>query len=615
MALAALVTAGVLVGFAFAGSPTRLPEGVRIAGIDVGGLTAGEARQTLARRTRSLEDVPVTFTVGRRRFPLRPRMLSVEVDWAGAVEAARQEGEGFGPVRGFRRLGVRFFGAEFAPSIRIYEEALRYKLGQVAHSVDRRPRSASLRLRGLRPEIVRGRDGRRLLRPLAAALVTDALAGFARAPVALPVRALPQAVTARRLKPAAASVRAALRAPVRLRHGTTVWRVPRWRLARLLELPQDGSRARIGGPEAERWLDRLARLVERPAKDAAFSISSAGASVVPGETGLAIDRRATVAGLLEAALTRSRRTARLAVATSVPGRTTAEANAMGISGLVGSYETEYGGEPNRIHNVQLVARLIDGRLIAPGATFSFNRTTGERTAEKGFLEAPVIINGELQTGLGGGVCQVSTTVFNAAYEAGLPIRTRTNHALYISHYPLGRDATVNYPDLDLRFANDTGRWLLLRTFVGPSSLVVNLYGTPTGRRVESEAAALQAVGAAPLVRVADPALAAGRTVLVDAGEPPRATSVRRKVYDARGKLLLDTTWYSSYRGETGTIRVGTKPKPKPEPKPVERPAPPSPAGRKGAPGSKGDRLPAQDETTAEKPPAPPAAVTPATPPL
>ena len=123
---------------------------------------------------------------------------------------------------------------------------------------------------------------------------------------------------------------------------------------------------------------------------------------------------------------------------------------MGIRGLVGSYETIYGGDANRIHNVQLVSQLLDGHLIAPGATFSFNQATGARTAEKGFREAPVIINGELGTGLGGGVCQVSTTVFNAAYEAGLKITSRTNHALYISHYPQGRD---------------TSHWLLLRTFV------------------------------------------------------------------------------------------------------------------------------------------------------
>ena len=164
---------------------------------------------------------------------------------------------------------------------------------------------------------------------------------------------------------------------------------------------------------------------------------------------------------------------------------------MGITGVVGSYYTTYGGIPSRLHNVALVAQLIDGALVAPGKTFSFNGTTGERTAEKGFEEAPVIINGELQTGLGGGICQVSTTVFNAVYEAGLQIDERTNHALYISHYPLGRDATVNYPDLDLKFTNDTDHWLLLRTFVGSGSLTVNLYGTPQNRRVETTAQPLR----------------------------------------------------------------------------------------------------------------------------
>ena len=138
--------------------------------------------------------------------------------------------------------------------------------------------------------------------------------------------------------------------------------------------------------------------------------------------------------------------------------------------------------------MQLVARLIDETLIAPGKVFSFNETTGARTPEKGFQSAPVIINGELQNGIGGGVCQVSTTVFNAAFEAGLSIEERTNHALFISHYPLGRDATVDYPSLDLKFKNDTGRWLLLRTFVGSGSLTVNLYGTPQNRRVEASAA-------------------------------------------------------------------------------------------------------------------------------
>jgi vancomycin resistance protein YoaR len=168
---------------------------------------------------------------------------------------------------------------------------------------------------------------------------------------------------------------------------------------------------------------------------------------------------------------------------------------------------------------------------------------------------------------------VSTTVFNAAYEAGLRITARTNHALYISHYPLGRDATVNYPDTDLRFVNDTGHWLLLRTYVGSSSLVVALYGTSPHRRVETQTADLVVTGPAPTKIERDPGLYVGERVVDDSGEPSRATHVRRLVYDARGKLLYDNTWYSSYRGEYQLVRVGTKPVPKPK-----KPATPTETG-------------------------------------
>ena len=188
----------------------------------------------------------------------------------------------------------------------------------------------------------------------------------------------------------------------------------------------------------------------------------------------------------------------------------------------------------------------------------------------------MIINGELKTGLGGGICQVSTTVFNAAYEAGLSITDRTNHALYISHYPLGRDATVNYPDTDLRFVNDTKHWLLLRTFVGSSSLTVALYGAPQHRRVASEVSPLVVNGEPPVKRVSDPNLPVGQTAVEESGQPSRSTSVRRRVYSAGGKLLYDHTWYSSYVAEPRVIRVGTKPEPPPPVKKKKPPPPPPP---------------------------------------
>jgi vancomycin resistance protein YoaR len=564
-AVVALAVLALVLGLVFAGSPSRLAEGTEIAGVDVGGLTPADATRLLERRSAKLANVPVTFTAGDTHWRIRPKALGVEVDWHAAVDAAAREGDGFGPVRGYKRLELRFFSGDFEPPIRAYDAALDYELGRVAAKVNAPHREARLVRKGLAVSLVPGQTGRILDRQAAERVIVRALGSFERAPVALPVKVDPPRVTSADLRPAQVLATRAIAAPVTLTLGPTRWRLPRWRIATMLRLPQNGSATlALSGPAADAYFGKLSRTVDRAPRNADFAVYANGVRLVPSRPGVSLDVPRTAASILAALKRRDDRTVALVAKHTAPSLTTAEAKKMGIVGLVGSYETIYGGDPNRIHNVQLVAHLVDHKLIAPGTTFSFNATTGERSAAKGFREAPVIINGELQTGLGGGVCQVSTTVFNAAYEAGLPITSRTNHALYISHYPLGRDATVNYPDIDLKFVNDTGHWLLLRTFVGSSSLYAALYGTPVHRRVETETAPLEEIAAPQIERTPDPTLTKGTTVVEDEGEPARRTSVRRRVYSPTGKLLSDATWYSSYRSEPRVLLVGTKPKPKPK---------------------------------------------------
>ena len=562
-AIAAL--AAIVLGLAFAGSPSRLAGGVRVAGIEVGGKTPKQAERILKAKSEALAAVPVTFRAGTHVWQLEPRRLGIQVDWAAAVDAVRRQGQGFGPLRGFRRLDLRFFGADVAPPTQVYDAALRYWLDRIERTVNSPHRDASIVLHGLTPSIVPSRTGQVLDRRAATATLVRALASLSREPVGLPVRVDSPKVRAGDLTVAAAQVRTALSAPVHLTLGGTRWNLRPARIATLLELPADGKRdLHIGGSGASTWFTALSKRVDRKPEDATWAISSSGrVRVVPDKAGYLLDVPRSATAVLGAALVTdpTLRSAKLVVEKADADRSTDDARAMRIRGLVASYQTFYGGEANRIHNVQLVSHLVDGHVIAPGAVFSFNEATGARTADKGFKEAPVIINGELKTGLGGGVCQVSTTVFNAAYEAGLPILARTNHALYISHYPQGRDATVNYPDVDLKFVNDTGHWLLLRTWVGPSSLTVALYGTPVHRRVVSEAAALVVSGATPVKKVRDPSLFVGQQELEESGSPPRKTSVHRLVYNASGKLLHDTVFYSSYVGEPRVIRVGTKPRP------------------------------------------------------
>jgi vancomycin resistance protein YoaR len=609
LAVVLLAIVALVLGLTFAGSSKTLPPGATIAGVSLGGLTTDEAVAMLEARYDAVKSTPAVFTAGPRTWRIRPNELILEIDWRAAVESVRRQGDGIAPVRGLRRIGTRLFGAEVTPRARVSTALLAHDLDGMQRRVDRPQRQAAIRFRGLQPEIVPGATGRMLEREAAARVIVSSLVSLDRSTRELPVRISQPDVTAADLSPALEQVRTAVSGPVRLTVGDTRWRVPRWRISKILRLPGNGmTKVTIGGAGATEFFKRFREQVDRKPADAAFVVlPSDRVQVRPAKPGLQLDVPAAGRAILAAALSPTDRVAKLVVETAKPERSTREARAMGITGRVAGYTTYYGGEPNRIHNVQLVARLIDGALIAPNTLFSFNATTGERSAAKGFLEAPVIINGELQTGLGGGVCQVSTTVFNAAYEAGLPIESRTNHALYIDHYPQGRDATVNYPDIDLKFRNDTGKWLLVRTFVGSSALTVKLYGKPQGRRVESETAPLEETAPPGIDRVPDSTMFTGTQVIEEGGQPSRKTSVTRRVYSRSGKLLSQTTWASWYRSEPEVIRYGTKPRPKQPP-----PPPPPPKDKKPPPPP--PPPPTEPPPPPPTPPAPPASPSPPPPP-
>ncbi|NUT57214.1 MAG: hypothetical protein HOQ03_14715, partial [Thermoleophilia bacterium] len=364
----------------------------------------------------------------------------------------------------------------------------------------------------------------------------------------------------------------------RLRYEGTRWKLPRWRIAQLLSLPVAGKTdVAIAGPGAEAWFAKLRKTVEHAPVDATFRPLGDTIEVVPAQDGLAIDVPATAKALLTAAVSPGARSATLVVRTAEAERTTAAAQAMGIERRLSSYTTLYAGTADRITNLQLGVSFLNGALVAPGGTFSFNDRVGERTIERGFRPAPVIIKDEYDEDVGGGVSQVATTVFNAAWEAGLKIVERNPHSLYISRYQTGRDATVNYPDLDLKFVNDTPEWIYVAGASGGAGITVSIYGGGPERRVESGNGVLKETGPAPIRRVKDPTLPRGETVIEEEGSPARSTSVTRTVYDESGKVLHDETWNTSYRGEYRVIRVGTKPPPKPKAKPKPKPKAGTPA--------------------------------------
>jgi Putative peptidoglycan binding domain len=288
-AVLAAVTAavGILMGLAFAGSPDRIAAGVRVAGVNVGGLTLDQAAVKLERRARVLADVPVTFSAGSRTWRLRPASLGVKVDWHAAVRIALHQGDGFAPFRGFRRIGVRMFGADVSPPTQVWERALDYELLRISRALDRPHRDAAIVLDALRPVVVPERTGRILDRDAAGTTIVHALAGFGRGQVPLPLRSDPPTVAAAELRPVAEQVRTALARPVRMTLGPGSWWLPPRQLATLLALPHNGSRTlAVGGPGAERYIARIAHGVNRPPLDATFRVFESGrAAVEPAKRG------------------------------------------------------------------------------------------------------------------------------------------------------------------------------------------------------------------------------------------------------------------------------------------------------------------------------------------
>jgi len=566
-------------GVVFAGDSGHIPAGVTVAGVKLSGQEPDEAAALLEEKAAAYADRPVVFTADGQEFPLTPGELDATVDWAALTAEAESQGDWPMPFRGLKRVSLRLFGSDVEARAEVFEPRLAHELDAMAKSIDSPGRDASIVLAGLEPSIVAEREGRTLNRREAGDEIVTALAGFDREPVPMPIAVARPTVTAADLAPVLDQVRIALSAPIRFGWRNAHWTVQPAELATLLRLPADGrSRLEIGGKAADTYFGHLARAVDRKPRDAAFVVAPDGehVRVAPSQSGRRLDAGASGEALLAAALSPDRRDAELVVVPVAARLTTEDAKKMKVSRVLASYTTAYSGTYDRIQNLQKATQILDGTTLGPGTTFSFNDVVGPRTTKRGFRLAPTIMNNEYEDNVGGGVSQVATTIFNAAWEAGLKITERTAHSLYISRYPLGRDATVNYPDVDLKFENDTRNWLYMQGVVGETGITIRLLGAPTNRRVVSVAGPLRATGKPEVERTPDPTLHVGEEVVEDVGEPSRTVTVKRTVYEG-DRVLYEESWTTNYASEPKLVRVGTIPvEEEPPPPPENPPAPPPP---------------------------------------
>jgi vancomycin resistance protein YoaR len=313
-------------------------------------------------------------------------------------------------------------------------------------------------------------------------------------------------------------------------------------------------------------IDRITAPIVKPAIDARFAVDGDLVRIIPSKTGLAADSKAAYDLIARQIFSPTGpRTVSLGLHSVQPKLTTAGAKGLGIRQRISSYTTEYSsGNPQRVNNIHLLAKSLNNTLIAPGDEFSFNKIIGPRTAAKGYQEAPVIMNGKLVPALGGGICQVGTTIFNTVFFSGLPVTQRTNHSFYISHYPDGRDATVSWDGPDFRFKNETSAWLLIKTFWGSEYITISLYGTSPGYTVTYKTGSWRNQVAFPVSTIGDPTMYEGVLVVEDVGVAGHDVTVTRTV-TKKGKVVRQDEFASYYRPKEQVVRKGTKKKPAPPP--------------------------------------------------
>jgi vancomycin resistance protein YoaR len=534
--------------------------GTRVAGVELAGLDRDETIAAVQSAVAPKLHRAVVVRAGPSDLQIEPGDL-LALDAVTTAEAALAASRRTEPARVAALVGLDTSDVE--PVLVVRPEGLSKVVARVRAAGGRPARAGSVAMQGIEPIVTPSRPGLFLDR---AAL----LDGIRRATLdggAVTARftnAEPTVNTADAER-AAEVARDLVRAPVYVWFdGRPLRTLQPPQLARLLRFEARGSGFLVtfDATRLARVLDPAIAAHERRAANARFEIDGDRVSVVPDRPGIGLDVAGAVDQVTAAAYAPDRRIAELRLAEAAADVTAAELSALGITRQVSTFTTDMGvSSSNRIWNVQLMARYIDGTIIEPGETFSFNDVVGERTAERGFREGQMIVGSILLPSIGGGVCQTATTLFNNAFELGLPIVRRYNHSFYISHYPMGRDATVSWGGPDLVFRNDLKTALLIKASYTSATLTFTFYGAPTHRRVVASTSP-QTNWRAPQTSYAYDPYAPRGSVRSSSGQHQNGfdVTVRRTVFE-RDQVLRKDAFTSRYIpvGPTLIYGPGTSP--------------------------------------------------------
>lgn len=453
-------------GYFLTGS--RMPANATIGGVDVSGKSPSAAREAVDKALTPHVDREIVLTHGKTEFRVKPKAAGLAFDLDRTISEA-------GGERSWHPADIAglFFGDHKTdPALDVDDEKLQSTIGTIGETVNRDVVEAQITFPKGKPKAREPKAGRVIARADAA----DAIRGaylVSDEPVKVPTAVVEPAVDSRGLDEAMKTIaEPAVSAPITIRVGDKKVSLPVSAYASALVVHVKDNKLqpyldpkKLAGPLTDSTTG-----IGKKAVDATVKIENNKPVIKPGKAGVGLQPKEMAVKLLPA-LTESgsKRAVEVEAKVVEPLFTTQDAKALKIKQKISSFETRFPYAEYRNTNQSRAAELINGTILKPGETFSFNDTVGERTPANGFVNGFVINGGVFREELGGGVSQVATTMYNAGFFGGMDDVEHHPHAFYIDRYPVGREATIYFGSLDLRFKNPTKYGVLIRAYVVKST--------------------------------------------------------------------------------------------------------------------------------------------------
>ena len=469
----------LLIGF-FSGRV--LAPGTSVAGIDIGGKSRTDAESTLRNELSDRTAETIELKAGEPSAKLDPEKAGISFDADATI--SRITGFTLNPTIIWDRL---FGDDEVAPVIRVDDDKFEKATGKVTKSLEVEPVDAELGYEKTKPKVKDGTVGQTVDADQVRAAIDE---HWLRSEDAVPVEAEqvdPEITTAEAEEMAEGFAADAVSSErtVRAKPGKDAdddvdggdLSISPSIIAKSLSFDAKDSSLRpvFDKDDLQKRVLAANKDIGRPAKDASFTIKDGKPSVVESEDGIGIKGDELATALTEA-IKGDTEKPEVTLASVKPDFTTKDAKKADVSKAMSEFSTGYNSEPNRDNNLRVATKKVSGTVIKPGEQFSLNEALGQRTAANGYKPAGVISEGQMKEDFGGGVSQVSTTLFNAAFFAGFDLDEHRAHSRYISRYPEGRETTLDWSSIDLKFTNTSKSPVVLDMYLKGGEVHAKVFG-------------------------------------------------------------------------------------------------------------------------------------------